>query len=86
MSWSISKYGFAGVVAAKVSEDIQRIKCAEPEETIKNMVGAAIIHSLESFPADFPVKVEASGSQSTIDGKLVNTLNTRIEPQYGFVK
>jgi hypothetical protein len=87
MSWSISKIGFAGVVAAKVAEDVRRIKCAEPEESIKNSVGAALVAALEAYPGDFAVRVEATGSQSTsMEGFTVNNLSVKIEPLYGFVK
>lgn len=87
MSWSISKMGYAAVVAAKVAEEITKIRCAEPEETIKNAVGAALVQALEAYPADFPVKVEANGSQGSVtDGKTVNSLSVKVEPMYGFIK
>jgi hypothetical protein len=87
MSWSLSKSGFAGPVAVLIAEDIKRSKCVEPEETIKNTVGQAIILALEAYPPETPVNVAASGSQGQmVDGKCVNSLNVAITPMYGFVK
>jgi hypothetical protein len=88
MSWYIKKVGAAKAVADAVKKSLDDIKCVEPENTIKNDVGAAIYLALGAFPPDFPVSVEASGSQSSDpnwDGQ-VNMLNVKIEPLFGFVK
>lgn len=88
MSWSINALGKPSAVAAKIAGDIARVKCAEPEETIKNTVANAIATALGAFPDGMAVKVEASGSQSSTgtDGKVTNSLYVKIEPQWGYVE
>ena len=92
MSWSISRIGRAKAVAQAIADDIEKIKCAEPEQTIKAQVGAAIAMALTAFPEDYAVRVSASGSQSgcypeTEENKdrRINNLDLKIEPLYGFV-
>jgi hypothetical protein len=87
MSWSVSATGKAAAVAAKVAADLSKIKCAEPEETIKNAVGSAIAAGLAVFPPDVPVKVSASGSQSDRgSGQLTNQLSVDMQPIWGFIE
>lgn len=87
MSWSVSAVGKASAVAARITDDIARTKCSEPEETIKNNVGGVIATALGAFPPSTPVRVDASGSQSTLDPeKPVNQLSLRIEPIWGFIE
>lgn len=90
MSWSTTAIGKPAAVAAKVKEDIERYKCAEPEESIKNSIGQSIYAALACFPEGTAVRVEASGSQYVPDASkpdaAINTLNVKIEPLYGFIE
>jgi hypothetical protein len=93
MSWSISVVGKAGAVATKVTEQLTRIKCSEPEETIKNSVGSILITALAAYPGNSAVSVSASGSQGSaydsegkpVPGSHVNSLSVALTPLYGFV-
>jgi len=89
MSWSITAVGRPAAVLAKVTAEAAKIKCREPEETIKAIVVEAVRTALSAYPDNFAVRVEASGSQSTgnfpINDKYVNTLRVSIEPLYDFV-
>lgn len=93
MSWSINAVGRAGAVAGKVASEIVKIKCSEPEETIKNAVGAILATALSAYPEGYAVSVEANGSQgpgydsatgANIGGH-VNSLTVNVRPLYGFV-
>lgn len=90
MSWSVNAIGRASAVAKKLKSDFERIKCSEPEETIKNTVAVAVTAALDAFPPDTAVKVEASGSQycpdSTKPDQKFNNLTVKLEPLYGFVE
>lgn len=93
MSWSFSAIGKAAAVAKKARADLERIKCAEPEETIKAGVIAMIEATCSAMPEASAVKIVASGSQSTAyvdnkpaDGKYTNNLRLDIEPIWGFVE
>jgi len=91
MSWSINALGKASAVAKKLATDFDRINCLEPEQTIKNQVASSVATALAAFPADFPVRVEASGSQSTYGDQSggpathLNQLSVKIEPLWGFL-
>ena len=89
MSWSVSAIGKPAAVAAKLATDFKKITCSEPEETIKNGVASIVATSLAAFPADYAVRVEASGSQSCPDFKApdekTNQLTVKIEPIWGFL-
>ena len=91
MSWSVSAIGKPAAVATKLAEDLKRITCMEPEETIKNTVASAIASALDAFPPNSAVRVDASGSQSCPDSskapkEVSNQLSVKIEPIYGFVE
>lgn len=90
MSWSVNAVGKSTAVAVKLAGDFGRIKCAEPEETIKNTVWSAIEAALLVFPPTQAVRVEASGSQyapdSTKPDEKTNSLTVRLEPIFGFVE
>jgi hypothetical protein len=87
MSWSIAAVGRPAAVAAKVAEDIAKIKCSEPEESIKNRIGAAIVAACEAMPSASAVRVEANGSQYVPQGDgVMNSAYMKIEPLYGFVE
>jgi hypothetical protein len=91
MSWSVAKVGKAAAVREKLAEDFNRIKCSEPEETIKNLVRDAIHTELGAYPPNFPVRVEACGSQSTPDyskapHEILNSMSVKLEPVHGFVE
>ena len=89
MSWSVASQGRAGAVADQIREQFSRITCAEPEETIKNGVAAAIGKALEAFPQNMAVRVNANGSQGCPDfnkpAESYHSLNVAIEPMHGFV-
>lgn len=93
MSWSVSGVGRAAAVARKLQNDCAAIKCAEPEETIKNCVATIIATALAAYPESYAVSVGASGSQGpgydpTKVGAvlgMVNSLSVSISPLYGFV-
>ena len=90
MSWSVSAIGKPAAVAAKLVKDFAGIKCAEPEETIKGNVAAAVAAALAVFPASMAVRVEASGRQYAPDsnkpeGKQ-NQLSVKLEPLFGFIE
>jgi hypothetical protein len=91
MSWSVSAIGKAAAVAEKVASELERSKCSEPEETIKNTVADVVGVALRAFPPNYAVRVNASGSQQTPDfskapKEIVNSLNVSIEPIWGFVE
>lgn len=91
MSWHVQAIGRASAVAAKLAEDFPRVKCQEPEETIKAAVASIVATALAAFGPTDAVKVTASGSQSTAastDGPTtyINSLSVSIEPLWGFVE
>lgn len=93
MSWSVAAVGKASAVAAKIAKDIAAINCSEPEQTIKNSVGAIVATALAAYPDTYAVTVAASGSQGPgyspdkpgVAMGQVNTLQVSISPLYGFV-
>ena len=90
MSWSVSAVGKPAAVAAKLEKDFNNIHCAEPEETIKNSVAAAVAAGLKAFPPTMAVHVEATGSQRTTNPMLpeekLNELSVKLGPLFGFVE
>ena len=90
MSWSVQAIGKPAAVAAKLAKDFANIKCAEPEETIKNKVAEAVAAGLAVFPPTMAVSVTASGSQLAPDSKqpneLQNQLKIELTPLYGFIE
>lgn len=86
MSWSVSATGRAAAVAKKLAEDFARVNCSEPEQTIKNNVASAVDAALTAFPPEAPVRVEASGSQSNMNGAITNQLKVEIAPIWGWVE
>lgn len=90
MSWSVNAVGNAAAVAVKLAADFERIKCSEPEETIKNTIASAVATALAAFDAKTPVEVKASGSQSISASSdapsvAVNQLQVSIQPLWGFL-
>lgn len=90
MSWSVNRIGRVGKVREALAEDFGRIKCSEPEETIKAGVAAAIDVALAAFPPSYAVSVAASGSQyapdSTKPTEFQNQLAVDLKPLFGFVE
>jgi hypothetical protein len=91
MSWSFNGVGKPAAVLAKARTDLARIKCAEPEETIKNKVLDILEASLSVMPASTAIDIKASGSQSMVDYSdaskgVSNSLIMEIKPLYGFVE
>lgn len=83
MSWSVSATGMSKAVATAVATQFTRLKCEEPEETIKNNIASIIAATLAAYPDDMPVTVAASGSQNGT--KDVNTVNLSITPHWNFL-
>lgn len=90
MSWSVMRVGKPAAVAAALAKDFANIKCAEPEETIKNSVASAVAAGLAVFPPSMAVRVEANGSQYAPDGnkplEKQNQLIVKMEPLFGFIE
>ncbi len=94
MSWSCHLIGKAPRVAEAVVEALAKVKCSEPEESIKTKVGEIVAASIAAMPEAAAVKIEAMGSQSqaydsagkTVPGKVTNSLTLKIEPIWGFVE
>lgn len=92
MSWSVNAIGKPTAVSARIAKEIAAIKCTEPEESIKNLVGAMVSAALAAYPDFYAVKVEANGSQSPgyspdthQSTGLVNSLSVSIVPFYNFL-
>lgn len=91
MSWSVSAFGKAPAVAAKLAEQFARIKCTEPEETIKNSVAAAFASGLGAMPPGMVVTAEANGSQYAPDSskapnEFSNSLTVKLQPHGAFLE
>lgn len=86
MSWSFSAIGKPLAVLAKARKDLTASKCPEPEETVKGKLLDALDAALTPFPADYAVKVEAYGSQSSGGAGPTNSFSMKVEPIYGFVQ
>lgn len=87
MSWSISKIGRATAVAAAVATEMAATTpLAEPEETARKNAADSIAKTLAEYPSDIVVRVEASGSQFSQSGGLINTCVLNIMPMFGFVE
>lgn len=83
----VSAIGKPSAVSVKLEADFSKNPCAEPEESIRQEVASAIASALRSFDGTMAVRVEASGSQNTNNGKVVsNQLSVKIEPIWGFVE
>jgi hypothetical protein len=91
MSWYVQGVGNPEPLLRNLTEQIERVTCMEPEQSIKAKVGEVLALALEAMPAHQPVKVNASGSQSVEsnpDGPpthFTNTLTLTIEPLWGYV-
>jgi hypothetical protein len=86
MSWSVSGFGKAPAVAAKIAAEISQYKCIEPEEAVKQAVGVALAAALGAQDPRAVVNVTASGHQGQDSGRISNTLKVSVEPVYGFVE
>jgi hypothetical protein len=89
MSWIASAVGKPAAVAASIASQIGAYKCIEPEEGVKQAVGAALAASLAAQNPDSVVKVIASGHQTgPTDGlkNINNTVHVEVEPIHGFVE
>lgn len=87
MSWSISATGGRQAVLKSCQEQLAKITCSEPEESIKNKVGEIIEMALVGVEGG-GVMVAASGSQYTPEqGKPPrNTLRFEITEIYNFAE
>jgi hypothetical protein len=89
MSWGIgSFFGRAPSVREQVVKAFtNQGKCAEPEETIKQVAAQIIDAALAGQDPGQVVEVSASGSMHTTGGKVTsNTLNIAVTPRYGFLE
>ena len=94
MSWSFYSVGRPLPVLEKARADLGKIKCAEPEETIKNNILSILEASLLVMPETVAVNIAASGSQSPaysndgkiIEGKSNNYVKLEVTTLYGFVE
>lgn len=91
MSWSFYACGKPAAVLAKARTELERIKCAEPEETIKAKVLNILEASLLAMPASSLIDIKVSGSQSMADYSdaskgVCNQLIMEIKPLYGFIE
>lgn len=79
--------GKASAVLAKLEGDFARIKCAEPENSIKEQIHKSIVTALGEYPASSAVQIEASGSQTPgANGGFINSATMKITPLWGFVE
>lgn len=89
MSWSFIGMGKPDALAVKAAADMSRIKCVEPEETIKAKAIEIIEVALAAYPKTIAVDISAGGSQWTngIDSSIAtNTFTLMIKPVHGFVE
>ena len=90
MSWSIAVIGRPTAVLAKVKMDLEKQKCAEPEESVKNAFIAAVTAAISGFTEDMVVTVSGNGSQYKPDAnnpvKIINSFNMKLDPTYAFVE
>jgi hypothetical protein len=87
MSWSVSAIGKPGPVAAKVTEELNRFTCTDPEEGVKQAAAALLATCLAAQDPNTAVRVSASGHQSgSVGNRLSNNLKIDVEPVYGFVE
>lgn len=84
MSWSFHGIGRPAAVLAKAQAELPRMRCVEPEETVKGKLLEALEAALDNWPDNYAVRVAASGSQFMNDGKSTQTLSVTIEPLLGF--
>jgi len=90
MSWSINKTGKASEVAEQLVEELAKNPCQEPEETIRQEVGAVCATALAAMPEDQMVEVVAFGSQSPVypegggdaTGEFKNEVKLSLKPIY----
>ena len=89
MSWDVSGIGKAEALRTHLAGEFKKVKCAEPEQSIAMKLAEAIDVALASFPASYPVKVQAYGSQGQPDfskkpEEFTHTVGLSIESIYGF--
>lgn len=90
MSWNISKTGKASEVAEQFVEELAKNPCQEPEETVRQEVGATCAIALAAMPPDQQVQVIAYGSQQQVypegggepTGEFLNTVSLSLKPIY----
>lgn len=87
MSWSFSAIGKPLAILAKAEKDLNSIRCAEPEESIKDKVLEIIKAAMADCPGTQVIQIKAGGSQHPLpNGKYTNSLSIEIAPIYGFVE
>ena len=91
MSWGLQVIGKAPAVRKEIALQATKIKCSEPEETVRQAALSAIEAALSAQGDSVVVKVSASGSQGTEyqangQGPIYNQLTITVDPQHGFVE
>lgn len=90
MSWGVGAIGKVPAVRVKLAAEFAKIRCSEPEETVKKSAAATIDAALAAQDPDSIIRVSANGSQSFKDYSegtgVTNQLIINIEPVYGFVE
>jgi hypothetical protein len=80
MSWS---YSFKGDAKACMDDYHQKMaqmsKLAEPEQTARSQVFAALENILQPWPANRAVEVSMWGSQSVSEEGTINTLHVDVK-------
>jgi hypothetical protein len=89
MSWSVSAMGKAPAVRTEIARQFTaQSKCMEPEEGVRQAARQLLDVSLAAQDAASIVKVSASGSQWTDNGRQIirNTANVAIENMGAFLE
>jgi len=85
MSWQFHQAGTAKALLAKAEEDLNRYKCIEPEESIKQSVIDIIEATLKTAPDNVIFAIDAAGSQTGNDKGILCDLKLEIKTIYGLV-
>lgn len=87
MSWSVNAFGKSAAVKAKLTADLAKISpMNEPEETVKQNLGASLLALCDGNPG-LVVSAEAHGSQWTDKGVSKNsTAGMQFEVRGDFVE
>jgi hypothetical protein len=89
MSWYVSSIGKVPAVRAAVAKAFGSTSCSEPEESVRLAAQQVLVAALAAQDDSAVVKVEASGSQTSVTYPtpyVTNYLKITVEPQYGFVE
>ncbi len=91
MSWSVHLHGKSDALISKAAEEFEKIKyLKEPENMVKNAVGALVDQSLRAQIPACAVRIECLGSmsvssQADAPDVVTSSLSVKVEPMHGFV-